>query len=105
MVPFKFRKNLAKNLLQIMMRSLREAKGERTSGEYFYPIQKRETQKAAVRSTHFQIRSEAHGAYIMLYAVAHSHKMKHGCKGLGLWDRVSVAFALVRFSRNLLYLK
>ncbi|MBZ0245679.1 MAG: hypothetical protein K8H85_07015 [Cyclobacteriaceae bacterium] len=48
------------------MRSLREAIGERTSGEYFYPSLDRETQKAAVSSTLFQIRSEAHGAYMML---------------------------------------
>ncbi|MBZ0245517.1 MAG: hypothetical protein K8H85_06205 [Cyclobacteriaceae bacterium] len=48
------------------MRSLREAKGERSSGKNFYPIQERETQKAAVRRTHFQMRSEAHGAYMLL---------------------------------------
>ncbi|MEQ9413979.1 MAG: hypothetical protein RIF39_09115 [Cyclobacteriaceae bacterium] len=51
------------------MRSLREAEGERSSGKNFYPIQEKETQKAAVSSTHFQIRSEAHGAYIMLAGV------------------------------------
>ena len=69
MFPFKFRKNLAKNLLHLKMRSLREAKDERTYGEHFYPIQERETQKAAVRRTHFQIRCEAHGAYILLAVV------------------------------------
>ncbi|MBZ0246202.1 MAG: hypothetical protein K8H85_09670 [Cyclobacteriaceae bacterium] len=52
-----------------MMRSLREASEASGSGKYFYPIQGRETQKAAVRRTHFQIRSEAHGAYILLAAV------------------------------------
>ncbi|MBZ0245675.1 MAG: hypothetical protein K8H85_06995 [Cyclobacteriaceae bacterium] len=52
------------------MRSLREASDERSSGKYFYPIQDWETQKAAVRRTHFQIRSEAHGAYIMLAGVS-----------------------------------
>ncbi|MEZ4945402.1 MAG: hypothetical protein R2804_07750 [Cyclobacteriaceae bacterium] len=52
------------------MRSLREASEASGSGKYFYPIQERETQKAAVSSTLFQIRSEAHGAYMMLPAVA-----------------------------------
>ena len=47
MVPFKFRKNLAKNLLQLGMRSLREASEARSSGKDFHPIQERETQKAA----------------------------------------------------------
>jgi len=51
------------------MRSLREASEASGSGKYFYPIQDRETQKAAVSSTHYQIRSEAHGAYILLAAV------------------------------------
>ena len=68
MFPFKFRKNLAKNFLHLVMRSLREASEASSSGKDFYPIQGRETQKAAVSSTHFQIRSEAHGAYIMLAA-------------------------------------
>ena len=67
--PFKFRKNLAKNLLHLRMRSLREATEASGSGENFYLIKDRETQKAAVSSTLFQIRSEAHGAYIMLAAV------------------------------------
>ncbi|MEQ9413977.1 MAG: hypothetical protein RIF39_09105 [Cyclobacteriaceae bacterium] len=48
------------------MRSLREAKGERSSGKNLFPIQDRETQKAAVSSTLSQVRTEAHGAYIML---------------------------------------
>ncbi|MBZ0246193.1 MAG: hypothetical protein K8H85_09625 [Cyclobacteriaceae bacterium] len=48
------------------MRSLREASEAGSSGKDFYPIQERETQKAAVSSTLFQIRSEAHGAYILL---------------------------------------
>ena len=48
------------------MRSLREAREASGSGKNLYPIQDRETQKAAVSSTHFQIRSEAHGAYMML---------------------------------------
>ena len=65
-ISFQDRKNLAKNLLQSMMRSLREAKGERTSGKCFQPSQDREIQKATVRRTHFQIRSEAHDTYIML---------------------------------------
>jgi len=68
-ISFQDRKNLAKNLLQSMMRSLREAKGKRTSGKCFQPSQDREIQKATVRRTHFQIRSEAHGAYIMLAIV------------------------------------
>ncbi|MEP2671569.1 MAG: hypothetical protein ABJH04_21370 [Cyclobacteriaceae bacterium] len=51
-----------------MMRSLREARETSGSGKTFYSIQDRETQKAAVRSTYFQIRSEAHGAYMMLCA-------------------------------------
>mgnify|MGYP006883221370 CR=1 FL=1 len=69
MFPFKFRKNLAKNLLHLMMRSLREASEASGSGKNFNPIQNRETQKAAVRRTLFQIRSEAHGAYILLWVV------------------------------------
>jgi hypothetical protein len=48
------------------MRSLREASEASGSGKYLYLIQERETQKAAVSSTLFQIRSEAHGAYMML---------------------------------------
>jgi len=68
-ISFQDRKNLAKNLLHSKMRNLREAKGETGSGKYFHPIQEREIQKATVRRTHFQIRSEAHGAYIMLPAV------------------------------------
>ncbi|MEZ4945403.1 MAG: hypothetical protein R2804_07755 [Cyclobacteriaceae bacterium] len=52
-----------------MMRSLREAREASGSGKGFHPIQDREIQKATVRRTHFQIRSEAHGAYIMLCAV------------------------------------
>jgi len=51
------------------MRSLREASEASSSGKDFYPIQDRETQKAAVRRTLLQIRSEAHGAYILLGAV------------------------------------
>jgi len=54
------------------MRSLREASEASSSGKYFFPIQERETQKAAVSSTHVQIRSEAHGAYILLAAVLFS---------------------------------
>jgi len=52
------------------MRSLREAREASGSGKGFYPIQEREIQKATVRRTLFQIRSEAHGAYIMLCTVA-----------------------------------
>ncbi|MEP2671570.1 MAG: hypothetical protein ABJH04_21375 [Cyclobacteriaceae bacterium] len=56
-----------------MMRSLREASKAIGSGKTFYPIQERETQKAAVRRTHFQIRSEAHGAYILLAVALLTH--------------------------------
>jgi hypothetical protein len=67
-ISFQDRKNLAKNLLHLKMRSLREAREASGSGKGFHPIQDREIQKATVRRTHFQIRSEAHGAYIMLAA-------------------------------------
>ena len=67
-ISFQDRKNLAKNLLLLKMRSLREASEARSSGKYFYPIQDREIQKATVRRTHCQIRTEAHGAYILLPA-------------------------------------
>jgi len=69
-ISFQDRKNLAKNLLHSKMRSLREAREASGSGKGFYPIQEREIQKATVRRTLFQIRSEAHGAYIMLCTVA-----------------------------------
>ena len=54
------------------MRSLREAREASSSGKDCFPIQNREIQKATVRRTHFQIRSEAHGAYILLWAVIFS---------------------------------
>ena len=68
-ISFQDRKNLAKNLLHSKMRSLREAREASGSGKGFYPIQEREIQKATVRRTLFQIRSEAHGAYILLCTV------------------------------------
>ena len=57
---------LSQELITIKDASLREASEASGSGKFFYPIQERETQKAAVSSTLFQIRSEAHGAYILL---------------------------------------
>jgi hypothetical protein len=68
-ISFQDRKNLAKNLVHLKMRSLREAREASGFGKDCCLIKDREIQKAAVSSKHFQIRSEAHGAYIMLAVV------------------------------------
>jgi hypothetical protein len=53
---------LSKDLLKAQMPA--RSQSSKSSGEYFYPIQDRETQKAAMSSTHFQIRSEARDTYM-----------------------------------------